>query len=55
MRERRYVAQAIRVMTNEETEVLARELRVSADRLKQWAWDYPVETEKALEAAREVC
>ena len=54
MRERRFVAQAIRMMTNGEIEELAREIRVSPEKLRQWAWDYPVETEKALEAAREV-
>jgi len=54
MRERRFVAQAIRTMTNEEIGELTREIRVSPEKSRQWAWDYPLETEKALEAAREV-
>lgn len=54
MRERGKIAEILRTMTNEEVGELAREIRVSPEKLKTWAWDYPVETEKALEAARRV-
>ena len=55
MDEKLQIAKALRQMPENDMRELARELRVGHDKLRRWAWDYPVETEDALRAAREVC